>query len=129
MGDIRGRDLPLLRRQQLQEQEHGSTLVPSGWRVSLHCYVSGSYSREFHDSEFHRVAARAWSEVLGRQGRGDYWVAVHKTRDGNVGLYVKRNPYPRMVSQRLLKFRVIRERPNMNFDAEDVVVWGDEDGH
>ena len=129
MGDIRSGDFPLLQRSQSQEQEHGGTLVPCGWRVSLHCYVwdltaEKSKTAIFTESRL-EYGQRYW---VGKVG-GDYWVAVHKTKDGNVGLYVKRKPFPWMVSQRLLKFRVIRERPNMDFDAEDVVVWGDEDGY
>lgn len=60
---------------------------------------------------------------------GDYLVVVRRTKDGDVRLFVKHNPYPKIVSLKVFKFNVIRERPSEDFDAEDVVVWGGEDGH
>lgn len=65
---------------------------------------------------------------IGKIG-GDYWVAVRRTKDGDVRLSVKHNRFPKFVSQTLFHFDVIRERPDLDFDAEDVVVGGDEDGH
>lgn len=57
----------------------------------------------------------------------DYWLVVRKTQDSDVGLYVKRNRIPKAVAQKILRLDVIRERPEVDFDAEDVLVWGDED--
>ena len=65
---------------------------------------------------------------IGKTG-GGYLVVVRRTRDGDVRLFIKHNPYPKIVSQKVFKFSVVRERPSVYFDAEDVVVWEGEDGH
>ncbi len=41
-------------------------------------------------------------------------------------LFVKCNRFPKMLAQTFWKSNVIRERPDVNFEAEDVLVLGDE---
>ena len=60
---------------------------------------------------------------------GDYWVVARKPKDGDVQLVVKCNRFPKMLAQTFWKPNVIRERPDVNFDAEDVLILGGESWH
>ena len=53
---------------------------------------------------------------------GDFWVIVREAKDYERRLSVKCNRFPKMVSQKLVGRNVIRERPDVNFEAEDVIV-------
>ena len=55
---------------------------------------------------------------------GDYWVVVRKTKGGDVHLIVKCNRFPKVLSQTFWKSNVIREMPDVNFEAIDVLVLG-----
>ena len=56
---------------------------------------------------------------------GDFWVIVREAKDRERHLSVKCNRFPKMVSQKLVGRNVIRERPDVNFEAEDVIVLRD----
>lgn len=53
---------------------------------------------------------------------GDFWVIVREAKDDEMHLSVKCNRFPKMLSQKLVGQNVIRERPDVNFAAEDVIV-------
>ena len=55
---------------------------------------------------------------------GDYWVVVRKTKGGDVHLIVKCNRFPKVLSQTFWKSNVIREMPDVNFEAVDVLILG-----
>lgn len=60
---------------------------------------------------------------VGKVG-GDHLVSVHKKGIRDVCLSVRDNRIPKAVSKLLVK-NVIREKPGVTFDAEDVLVVGD----
>lgn len=60
---------------------------------------------------------------------GGYFVVVRKTTEGDVRLVVRHNRIPKVVSQKVLRLKVVRERPDVNLDAEGVLVLEDECGH
>ncbi|CAF9911764.1 hypothetical protein IMSHALPRED_010567 [Imshaugia aleurites] len=66
-----------------------------------------------------------WVRKIG----GEYWVWVRKVKHGEVRLLVKRNRVPKVVARRVLRSGFILEMPDMNFEAEDVLVLGYEGGH
>ena len=55
---------------------------------------------------------------------GDYWVVVHKVENDDIHLVVKCNRFPKVLSQTFWKSNVMRERPDVSFDAVDVLVLG-----
>ena len=65
---------------------------------------------------------------VGKTG-GDYFLVIRKFTEGGVRLVVRHNRLPKVVSQKVLRLNVVRERPDVNLDAEDVLVLGDECGH
>lgn len=65
---------------------------------------------------------------VGKVG-GDYWVVVHGLKDGDVHLIVKCNRFPKVLSQTLWKSNVMRERPDVGFEAIDVMVLADIAGY
>ena len=56
---------------------------------------------------------------------GDYWVVVRKVKDDDVRLIVRCNRFPKVLSQKFWRSNVLRERPDVSFEAEDVLVLGD----
>lgn len=60
---------------------------------------------------------------------GDYWVVVRKIKGGDVHLIVKSNRFPKLVSQTLWRSNITRERPDVSFEAVDVLVLGDSAGY
>ena len=84
-----------------------------------------------HDLTAQRPMANAPSNLLhlkdgqrywvGKVG-GDFWVIVREANDGEMHLSVKCNRFPKMLSQKLVGRNVIRERPGVEFEAEDVIV-------
>ena len=59
---------------------------------------------------------------VGKVG-GDHWVLVRKSKScDEVHLIVNRNRFPKVLSQTFWKSNVLRERPDVNFDAVDVLV-------
>ena len=84
-----------------------------------------------HDLTAQRALAYTRSDLLdlkdgqrywvGKVG-GDFWVIVRKANKGDTHLFVKCNRFPKVLSQKLVGRNVIRERPDVNFEAEDVVV-------
>lgn len=61
---------------------------------------------------------------IGKVG-GDFWVMVRKSKDGDMHLFVKGNRFPKVLSQKLVGRNVIRERPDVTFEAEDALVLGE----
>ena len=84
-----------------------------------------------HDLTAQRAMANIPSNLLhlkdgqrywvGKVG-GDFWVIVHEAKDDEMHLSVKCNRFPKMLSQKLVGRNVIRERPGVEFEAEDVIV-------
>ena len=66
-------------------------------------------------------AQRYWVGKIG----GEFWVIARKAKDGDMHLFVKCNRFPKMLSQKIVGRNVIRERPDVNFEAEDVLVLGE----
>ena len=56
---------------------------------------------------------------------GDCWVVVRKVKDDDVCLIVRSNRFPKVLSQNFWRSNVLRERPDVSFEAEDVLVLGD----
>ena len=61
---------------------------------------------------------------IGKVG-GAYFVVVREMKDGDVHLIVKCNRFPKVLSQSFWRSNVIRERPDVSFNAVDVLVLGD----
>ena len=61
---------------------------------------------------------------VGKVG-SDYWVIVRKVKGGDVHLIVKCNRFPKVLAQTFWKSNVLRERPDVNFEAVDILVLGD----
>ena len=61
---------------------------------------------------------RYWVGKIG----GDCWVIVREAKDGEMHLSVKCNRFPKMLSQKLVGRNIIRERPDVTFKAENVIV-------
>ncbi|CAF9939927.1 MAG: hypothetical protein ALECFALPRED_008377 [Alectoria fallacina] len=68
---------------------------------------------------------RYWFGKIG----GEHYVVVRKTKDGDVYLFVRRNRIPKAVAQKVVGRNVLREKPDVTFEAVDVLVLGDEGGH
>ena len=87
-----------------------------------------------HDLTAQRAMAYTPSDLLhlkdgqrywvGKVG-GDFWVVVREANDGDMHLFVKCNRFPKMLSQKLVGRYVIRERPGVGFEAEDVLILGE----
>ena len=86
-----------------------------------------------HDLTTERAMAYTPSKLQLKDGQrywvgkvgGDFWVIVREAKDGDMHLIVKCNRFPKMLSQKLVGRNVIRERPDVNFKAEYVLVLGD----
>ena len=61
---------------------------------------------------------------VGKVG-GNFWVIARRSKDGDMHLLVKCNRFPKILSQKLVGRDVIRERPDVSFNAEDVLVLGE----
>ena len=70
-----------------------------------------------------RDGQRYWVGKIG----GAFWVLVREAKDEDeeMHLSVKCNRFPKMLSQKLVGRNVIRERPDVTFEAEDVIVLRD----
>ena len=68
---------------------------------------------------------RYWFGKIG----GEHYVVVRKIKDGDVYLFVRRNRIPKAVAQKVVGRKVLREKPDVTFEAVDVLVLGDEGGH
>ena len=87
-----------------------------------------------HDLTAQRAMANTPSNLLhlkdgqrywvGKVG-GDFWVIVREAKDDEMHLSVKCNRFPKVLSQKLVGRNVIRERPGVKFEEEDVVVLKD----